>query len=109
MLDFDILRLKSMSKLSRDDVLKLARLSRLRLSDEEVERFAAELSAILDYVQMLDKVDTSGLEPTYQVTGLQNVTRADEVKDYGYKAEELLKNAPAVLDGQFKVKRVLEQ
>jgi aspartyl-tRNA(Asn)/glutamyl-tRNA(Gln) amidotransferase subunit C len=97
----------SMSKLSRDDVLKLARLSRLRLSAEEVEKFAAELSAILDYVEMLDKADTTGLEPTYQLTGLTNVTRPDEIKDYGYKLEELLKNAPALEDNQFKVKRVL--
>ena len=96
-----------MSKLSRDDVLKLAALSKLRLSDEEVENLRGELSEILNYVEQLDKVDTSELKPTYQVTGLVNVTRADETKDYGYKLEELLKNAPAVQDNQFKVKRVL--
>ena len=97
-----------MAKLSRDDVLKLAKLSRLRLSEDEIERFQNELSAILEYVEMLDQADTQGLDPTYQVTGLKNVMRADEVKDYGYKTEDLLKNAPAVQDGQFKVKRVLE-
>ncbi len=96
-----------MSKLSRDDVLKLAALSKLRLSDEEIEKLRGELSEILNYVEMLDKVDTEGLEPTYQVTGLKNVTREDVIKDYGYKAEDLLKNAPAVQDSQFKVKRVL--
>lgn len=96
-----------MAKLSWDDVLKLAALSKLRLTDEEVERLRGELSEILDYVEQLDRVDTSGLEPTYQVTGLKNVMRPDEVKDYGYKAEDLLKNAPAVQDNQFKVKRVL--
>ena len=71
-----------MSKLSRDAVLKLAQLSRLKLTDEEIERFREELSSILDYVEVLDKVDTKGLEPTYQVTGLRNVMRRDEVKDY---------------------------
>ena len=96
-----------MSKLSRDDVLKLALLSRLKLSDEEIERFRAELSSILDYVEVLDQVDTAGLEPTYQVTGLKNVMRADKTRDYGSKIEDLLKNAPAVKDNQFKVKRVL--
>jgi len=96
-----------MSKLSRDDVLKLAKLSRLKLSDEEVEKFQGELSEILDYVQKLDSVDTSGLEPTYQVTGLKNVMRPDEVRDYGYKSEDLLLNAPDKHDNQFKVKRVL--
>ena len=96
-----------MSKLSRDEVLKLALLSRLKLSDEEIERFRGELREILDYVAQLDRVDTTGLEPTYQVTGLKNVMRKDEVIDYGVKTEELLKNAPAVENGQFKVKRVL--
>lgn len=96
-----------MSKLSRDDVLKLAALSKLRLGDDEVEKLQSELTEILNYVEILNEVDTSGLQPTYQVTGLTNVTREDEVKDYGYQVEELLKNAPALRDGQFKVKRVL--
>jgi aspartyl-tRNA(Asn)/glutamyl-tRNA(Gln) amidotransferase subunit C len=96
-----------MSKLSRDDVLKLALLSRLKLSDEEIERFRGDLTSILDYVEVLNSVDTSGLEPTYQVTGLKNVMRSDDIRDYGYKMEDLLKNAPAVKDNQFKVKRVL--
>lgn len=96
-----------MSKLSRDDVLNLAKLSRLRLSEEEITRFQAELSEILDYVEVLNRVDTEGLEPTYQVTGLKNVTRLDEIKDYQAKPSDLLKNAPATQGGQFKVKKVL--
>lgn len=97
-----------MAKLSREDVLKLAQLSHIRLSEEEIERFREELSVILDYVEMLDKADVSGLEPTYQVTGLKNVMRSDEEQDYGYKVSELLKNAPHIKDGQFQVKRVIE-
>ncbi|HVO86781.1 MAG TPA: Asp-tRNA(Asn)/Glu-tRNA(Gln) amidotransferase subunit GatC [Candidatus Binatia bacterium] len=96
-----------MSKLSRDDVLKLAQLSKLRLTDDEIEKFRTELSSILDYVEQLDKVDTDGLSPTYQVTRLKSVMRDDEPIDYGVSPEELLKNAPAVTDNQFKVKRVL--
>lgn len=96
-----------MSKLTRDDVLKLASLSRLKLTDDEVAKFQAELSEILNYVEMLDKVDVSGLEPTYQVTGLSNVTRKDEINEYQAKPTDLLKNAPATQDGQFKVKKVL--
>jgi aspartyl-tRNA(Asn)/glutamyl-tRNA(Gln) amidotransferase subunit C len=96
-----------MSKLTRDDVLKLARLSRLKLTHEEVEIFRTELSEILDYVEKLNQVDITGLEPTQQVTGLKNVMRADETHDYGYTAEELLKNAPATEKDMFKVKRVL--
>jgi aspartyl-tRNA(Asn)/glutamyl-tRNA(Gln) amidotransferase subunit C len=96
-----------MANLSIEDVLKLARLSRLKLNGEEAEKFREELSSILEYVETLNSVDTSGLEPTYQVTGLKNITRKDEARDYGYKAEDLLKNAPAVKDKQFKVNRVL--
>lgn len=96
-----------MAKLSKDDVLKLARLSRLRLTDDEIEQFAAEISEILGYVEQLSAVDTTGLEPTSQVTGLTNVMREDEIKDYGTSPQELMKNAPAVEKDQFKVKRVL--
>jgi aspartyl-tRNA(Asn)/glutamyl-tRNA(Gln) amidotransferase subunit C len=96
-----------MSKLSRDDVLKLAQLSRLKLTDEEIEKFREELSSILEYVEKLDSIDVSDLEPTYQVTGLKNVMRKDEPVNYGYKTEDLLKNAPAVKDNQFRVRRVL--
>jgi aspartyl-tRNA(Asn)/glutamyl-tRNA(Gln) amidotransferase subunit C len=97
-----------MAKLTRDDVLKLAALSKLRLSDAEIEKLRSELSEILDYVEILGKADVSGLAPTYQVSGLKNVMRTDEIKDYGYAANDLLKNAPATQNGQFKVKRVLE-
>jgi aspartyl-tRNA(Asn)/glutamyl-tRNA(Gln) amidotransferase subunit C len=96
-----------MSKLSRDDVLKLARLSRLKLTDEEIEKYRTELSSILEYVQMLNAVDVTGLEPTYQVTGLKNVMRDDEIKPYQAKPKELLENAPEVQNNQFKVRRVL--
>lgn len=96
-----------MSKLTREDVLKLARLAKLSLSDEEVERYRGELTEILQYVEKLQSVDVEGLEPTHQVTGLTNVTRKDEVKDYGYEPADLLKNVPAVKDGQIKVKRTL--
>lgn len=68
-----------MAKLSQDDVLKLARLARLELSDEEVQQFQNEFNAILGYVEQLQKVDISGLEPTSQVTGLKDVMRQDEI------------------------------
>lgn len=96
-----------MADLKRADILKLARLARLHLSDEEVEQFRHEISAILGYVEQLQKADTKGIEPTYQVTGLKNVTRPDEVKDYGASPAELLKNAPATEKGHIKVKRIL--
>lgn len=96
-----------MSKLTREDVLKLAQLARLELSDDEIEDYKKELSEILEYVEQLQAVDVKGLKPTNQVTGLTNVTRDDEIRDYGYKAADLLKNVPAVQDNQIKAKRIL--
>ena len=96
-----------MGKLTREDVLKLARLAKLELTDGEVEKFRGEISEILAYVEQLQKVEVDDLEPTYQVTGLKNVTRKDEVKDYKTTPKDLLKNVPAAQDNQIKVKRVL--
>ncbi len=96
-----------MSKLSREDILKLAKLSRLELTDEEVTLFEGEISAILQYVEQLQSADLEGLEPTYQVTGLKDVTRADEVVAYQASPDDLLKNAPSTEAKQFKVKRMV--
>lgn len=96
-----------MAKLTRDDVLKLAHLSRISLSDDEVAEFSEELSSILQYVEQLSSVDVNGLEPTNQVTGLTNVMRTDEVIDYGYAPSDLLKNVPHTQDNQLKVKRMI--
>lgn len=97
-----------MAKLSPQDILQLARLSKLRLSDEEVNLFGSELEAILNYVEQLSNVDTSELEPTVQVTNLQNVMREDEVADYQATPEQLLKNVPQTKDNYIKVKRIIE-
>jgi len=96
-----------MAKLTRDQVLKLAHLSRLKLTDEEVERLSVELSEILDYVEKLKEAETEGLKPTYQVTGLKNVTRPDKVINYQAKPKDLLSGAPYLEKNQFKVKRVI--
>ena len=96
-----------MAKLTREDILKLAQLSRLHLSDDEVNKFSQEINAILGYVEQLQKVDLKDVEPTYQVTGLKNVMRPDEEYNYGASPQELLKNAPETSDGHFKVKRMI--
>ncbi len=96
-----------MAKLTREDVLKLARLAKLDLDEPEVEKLRAEMSDILQFVEQLQDADVEGLEPTHQVTGLINVTRPDKVIDYGYKAEKLLENVPELKDHQIKVKRML--
>jgi len=96
-----------MADLTRDDVLKLARLARLQLTDEEIAAFQKELSEVLQYVAQLDNADVSGLEPTSQVTGLKNVMREDEVIDYGVSPKDLLALAPKKQDGHVKVKRMI--
>lgn len=97
-------------KLSREDILKLAHLSRLQLSESEIEQYQKELSAILEYVEQLSSVDVNGYKPTYQVTGLtsegENATRDDEVTEQ-VSQEELFKNLPAVEKNQIKVKRMI--
>ncbi len=96
-----------MTAISLEDVMKLASLSALHVSNEEAKKLQGELQNILKFVEQLDSVGTTGIEPTYQVTGLENVWRDDEIIDYGLSREDLLKNAPDSQDGQIKVKRVL--
>lgn len=96
-----------MAKITRDDVLKLASLSKIKLRDDEIEKFVVELDAIVEYVEQINSLDADGLEPTDQVTGLTNVMRPDEVVDYGATPAELLKNAPETQKNQIKVKRIL--
>lgn len=97
----------SMAKLSQEDVLKLAKLANLELSPAEIEEFKLELSEILDYVDILQKVDVNDLQPTHQVNGLINVMRKDEVKNYGYNAKDLLKNVPKTENNQIMVNRII--
>lgn len=96
-----------MADITRDDVLKLARLTRISLSDDEIVEFQSEFAEILKYVEQLDSVDISNEKPTTQVTGLTNVMREDVVKDYGYTAKDLLKNAPQTQGDLLKVKRMI--
>jgi aspartyl-tRNA(Asn)/glutamyl-tRNA(Gln) amidotransferase subunit C len=96
-----------MTQISRDDVQHLAQLSSLALSDDEVDSLQADIGNILGYVEQLGELDTSGVEPTYQVTDLENVWRQDEVDDYGINRDELIALAPDSRDGQIKVPKVL--
>jgi aspartyl-tRNA(Asn)/glutamyl-tRNA(Gln) amidotransferase subunit C len=93
--------------ISRDDVLHLAQLSNLQLADDEIVSLQSELSNILDYVTQLSELDTSGIEPTYQVTDLENVTRADVVVGPTVTREQLLATAPDQSQDQIKVPKVL--
>ena len=96
-----------MSTFSDDDIVKLAHLSRLKLTKEEVAKYKKELSAIVGYVERLQDVDLEDYEPTSQVTGLTNVVREDTEINYGATPDALLANAPQTEDHQFKVKRMV--
>ena len=92
-------------KLSKQEVEKIAKLSRLELTDEEKERFTQQLSAVLDYFEKLKGVNTDNVEITAQVTGLENVYRDDEVKQCNFQ-KDLVNQAAEHEDNLIKTKSV---
>ncbi|MDB5160268.1 MAG: putative Aspartyl/glutamyl-tRNA(Asn/Gln) amidotransferase subunit [Candidatus Saccharibacteria bacterium] len=96
-----------MTQISHDDVHHLAQLSSLQLTDDEVGALQIDLENIVGYIQQLDELDTTGVEPTYQVTDLENVWRDDAVDNYGIDKATLLALAPATEAVQIKVPKVL--
>lgn len=96
-----------MSEITVKEVEALATLARVGLSEEEKVSLASQMTEILDYAKQLDKVDTSNVEPTSQVTGLNNVYREDVVVCSELSRDELLANAPESEGGAIKVKAVL--
>lgn len=94
-------------KLSKKQVEHIARLARIELTEKEKEKYSKELSSILDFVEELNKVDTAGIKPTAQITGLKNVKRMDKVEPFD-KPEKLIESAPARRNRFVKVKAVIE-
>ncbi len=95
--------------LTEEQVRHVAKLARLKLTDEEVGRFAKQLSEVLDYVDLLSEVDTEGVKPTYQVTGLQNVSEKDEVVNEVTKEEMLNCSALPKERGQIRVQAAIKE
>ena len=93
--------------LTLEQVTHIAHLARLNLTDEELETYREQLSAILDHVAQLQKLDTEGIPPTSSVLPPRTVLR-DDVSRPGLGAETLMKTAPQVEDDQFRVPPVLE-
>ncbi len=94
------------SRLTRQDVLRIAELARLRLQPEEVERYTAHLGRVLDHATDLDEVDLDGLDRTWQAVPLGDCLR-DDVVGTGVDRDEVLAEAPSVQDGRFCVPRIL--
>ena len=95
------------TKLSRVEVEHIAELAKLSLTDEEREQFAGQLSAILEYAEVLQRLDTEAIPPTATVLPQRNVMAADEVRP-SFSREDVLANAPEVENGCFKVQAILE-
>jgi aspartyl-tRNA(Asn)/glutamyl-tRNA(Gln) amidotransferase subunit C len=97
-----------MAKFSKEEVNKVAGLARIGVGEAEKAELTTSLSSILEFVDALQAVDTKGVVPTSQVTGLEDVLREDEVVRCELTRDELLANAPATHAGYIKVKRVLQ-
>ena len=80
----------------------MARLARLQLTDDEVERMSAELSGILEHVERISSLDLDGVEPTAHVIELENVLRPDEPRP-SWPREKVIESAPDAADGAFRV------
>ena len=93
---------ESRPMIDRDQVLHVARLARLGLSEDEVEEASRELSGILEHVERMNKLDLEGVEPTSHVVELENVLRADEPRE-SWPREEILEPAPDPAEGAFRV------
>ena len=94
--------------LTRDEVLHLARLARIGLSEEDVRRFQEQLSQILDHFEALRGLDTESVPATAHLLPLENVMRADEPRP-SLPPEDVLSNAPQTEEGAFRVRAVLEE
>lgn len=96
-----------MAKLNKTEIEHVAKLAHIGLSEKEVSNMATQLGSIIEFVDTIQKTDTTDIEPTDQVTGLSDVTRQDEVVICPLSREQLLANAPDIKDGYIKVPKVL--
>ena len=97
-----------MAILSKADVVHVAKLAKLDLTESEIKKFLSQLSSVVEYIGELEKVDTTGIEPTSQTTGLTNVFRGDEIKPSSLNQDKALSGTDKVHNGYFKVPAILE-
>lgn len=95
------------SKLTKSEVKHIAKLANLKLSEKEIKKFSSQLSETLDYVDILKKLGTKGVEPTSQVSGLENITRKDKPKP-PLNQKEVLSGASDKHNNLFKIKAIFE-
>jgi aspartyl-tRNA(Asn)/glutamyl-tRNA(Gln) amidotransferase subunit C len=93
--------------ITREDVLHLAQLSNISLSEDQIEPLIRDLDNIVNYFSQLDELNTENVEPTYQCFDMQNVWREDVIEDFEAKREDLLALTTESEDNQIKVPKVL--
>jgi aspartyl-tRNA(Asn)/glutamyl-tRNA(Gln) amidotransferase subunit C len=99
-----------MAKLTRDDILHVAELAKIEISEGELEKYTEQLSAIVDHVGELSKVNTDDTLPTSQTTGLENVYRQDEIGTQNCLTQDsALSGTDQIYNGYFKVKAILTE
>jgi len=94
--------------ITKKDVEYVAKLSRIEMSDQELENFTSQLDDILKYMDKLNELDTDDIPPTSHVLDLKNVMREDKLTDKSLSNEEALSNAPDKEKGFFKVPKVID-
>ena len=90
------------------DVDYVARLARLRITDEEAGEFQGQLENVMEYMRKIKKLDLSGIEPTSHAHAVNNVFRGDEVRQ-GLEREEAIRNAPVSRSDLYIVPRIVEE
>jgi len=93
--------------ITREEILHLAELSDLSLSEAEIDSLLVDLAHIIDYISQLDELNVDDVEPTYQVFDKNNVWRPDEITEFEASREQLLALSPETEDHQMKVPKVL--
>lgn len=91
------------------DIIHIAKLANLEVTPDEEKKYKGQLASILDYINKLNEVETNQVEPTSQVTNLENVTKSDETSPSLSQQEEALSNAKKTHNGFFEVEAILAE
>lgn len=99
-----------MAGLTKAEVVHVAKLAKLDLTETEIEKYSSQLSSIIGHISELSEVDTTGVEPTSQTTGLENVFRDDEIKTNKILSQDAaLSGTEEIYNGYFKVRAILSE
>lgn len=97
-----------MTKLSKDNILKLTHLTHISLNNNKIKHYTKKFNAILNYINQLKSININNLLPTNQITNLTNIIRNNTIKSYNYNPTILLKNIPTIQDNQIKMQKIIK-